>query len=155
MHYYVIDFGHSHCLRPGEVRGPGRWMRGQDTTVPEQHDRSDPRDWDLFPVDIYALGSLFRRNLLYTYTGLEDILRPLVRRMIAADPCARPDAHSVKAELSRLLAEVDSSQTPRLITLLRHDPITYTPCEAQMEDDLPQATPLPTSLRSRLLSRLT
>ncbi|KAH9481852.1 hypothetical protein JR316_0006382 [Psilocybe cubensis] len=85
VQYYIIDFGISVRCQSKDAKGRGRW--GQDRTVPEM---SKPEWCDIFMVDIYQLGNVFK-ECIEKYKGL-DAFSELADAMTKTNPNDRPNA---------------------------------------------------------------
>ncbi|KAJ7147612.1 hypothetical protein C8R43DRAFT_889589 [Mycena crocata] len=97
--YYLINFGLAHVYDPANPRLDNA-VRGGDKTVPEFQGKGSAQLHDPFPVDIYYLGNMIKREFLegwyYVegYSGLE-FMQPLVADMTAEDPSKRPTINAV------------------------------------------------------------
>ncbi|KAJ7186164.1 kinase-like domain-containing protein [Mycena filopes] len=99
--YYLIDFGISTAFRPGEAHSVYQIL-GRDRTVPEFIPIEDlPPDTpvsvllhDPFPVDVYYIGNMIRREFLVPNLGF-DFMWPLINDMVHADPLKRPTMEEV------------------------------------------------------------
>ncbi|KAF5320432.1 hypothetical protein D9611_010813 [Ephemerocybe angulata] len=94
--YYIIDFGLSVRYEPHEMP-PMRVMGayGSDRTVPEYTSRYEPHN--PFPIDIYCLGNMIRREILTAnpeQMGFAWII-PLIEDMMNPDPTRRPTIDEV------------------------------------------------------------
>ncbi|KAK7691433.1 hypothetical protein QCA50_004832 [Cerrena zonata] len=87
--YYFIDFGISSCFDPGVVP-LAIGTKGRDKDPPELDNR---RPYNPFPLDIFILGNLYRKEFVQKYYGLE-FLSPLVSSMTHEDPLSRPTAQA-------------------------------------------------------------
>ncbi|KAF6746149.1 kinase-like domain-containing protein [Ephemerocybe angulata] len=94
--YYIIDYGLSvryeeNEMPPSEVMG----AYGSDRSVPEHASPDEPHN--PFPIDIYCLGNLIRREILRAKPekiGFGWIV-PLIRDMMRRDPSQRPTIDDV------------------------------------------------------------
>ncbi|KAF6758073.1 kinase-like domain-containing protein [Ephemerocybe angulata] len=94
--YYIIDYGLSaryeeNEMPPSEVMG----AYGSDRTVPEHASPDEPHN--PFPIDIYCLGNLIRREILQAkpeQVGFGWIV-PLIMDMMSPDPARRPTIDEV------------------------------------------------------------
>ncbi|KAF9226739.1 hypothetical protein BS17DRAFT_776054 [Gyrodon lividus] len=86
LKYYFIDFGLSTKFDPGRPH----LVTGTLGRVPLP-ERSDIIPYDPFKADVYILGSVFLKDIVQRFQGL-DLLGTLVREMTAAKPEHRPTA---------------------------------------------------------------
>ncbi|KAL5530917.1 hypothetical protein ACEPAG_3793 [Sanghuangporus baumii] len=85
--YFFTDFGISSRFLEGETRLV-MGKAGLDKSVPEL---STVDSYDPFPVDIFILGNVFKRNFAAKYTNMQFII-PLVDIMTQEEPTKRPSA---------------------------------------------------------------
>ncbi|KAL5513751.1 hypothetical protein ACEPAH_4151 [Sanghuangporus vaninii] len=113
--YYFVDFGISSRFDGTEETRLVTGRDGLDKDVPELH-QSVP--YDPFLVDIFILGNLFRKELIYVYHNM-SFLEPLVERMTEQEPGDRPTASEALAMFNDLVRK----QSPRSLrwTLIHFD----------------------------------
>lgn len=61
VRYYIVDFGESSYFPDPNVRRRVRGSRAADGEVPEL---DNLRMYDPFPVDVFTLGNVYKRNFL-------------------------------------------------------------------------------------------
>ncbi|KAL5530908.1 hypothetical protein ACEPAG_3784 [Sanghuangporus baumii] len=103
--YYFVDFGISSQFDGTEETRLVTGRDGLDKDVPELHQYVP---YDPFPVDIFILGNLFRKELIREYDNM-SFLEPLVGRMTQQKPSDRPTA----SEALVLFNELVHKQSPR------------------------------------------
>ncbi|KAL5530907.1 hypothetical protein ACEPAG_3783 [Sanghuangporus baumii] len=103
--YYFTDFGISSWFQSVEETRLVTGQDGLDRDVPELR-HFDP--YDPFPVDIFILGNIFRKELTDVYENM-GFLDPLVERMMRQNPCERPTAE----EALHLFDSLVQEQSPR------------------------------------------
>ncbi|KAL5536539.1 hypothetical protein ACEPAF_361 [Sanghuangporus sanghuang] len=86
--YYFTDFGLSSHFDEPKVLRLVVGNRAQDTDVPEL---SNVIPYDPFPVDVFTLGNVFKRNFLDKYSNVE-FLSSLCSEMTKRPPWSRPSA---------------------------------------------------------------
>lgn len=139
IRYYIVDVGISrwflHTSKIDDRRIYGQW--GQDNTVPEWQQQDEPHD--PFKVDVYQLGSVFRRIItvwglsfatlipahydkqLQYYEGL-DMFQPLVSPMTSINPNDRPTAKEATKVLKELVSSFTESELSRRTSYKRCSP---------------------------------
>ncbi|KAF6757918.1 kinase-like domain-containing protein [Ephemerocybe angulata] len=103
--YYIIDYGLSsrydeNEMPPSEVMG----AYGSDRTVPEHASPDEPHN--PFPIDIYCLGNLIRREILRRQpekVGFGWIV-PLIKDMMRRDPSRRPTIDDVALRYEKCIS---------------------------------------------------
>uniref|UniRef100_A0A8H7XN86 Protein kinase domain-containing protein n=1 Tax=Psilocybe cubensis TaxID=181762 RepID=A0A8H7XN86_PSICU len=99
IQYYIIDFGISLQCLSKDARGLGQW--GQDRTVPEML----KNEWcNLFMVDIYQLGNVFKRCIT-RYQGLNAFIE-LADAMTKENPNERPTATESVRMCKKIIADI-------------------------------------------------
>ncbi|KAG6848030.1 hypothetical protein H0H93_004070 [Arthromyces matolae] len=106
--YYFIDFDLSEVFGPDDVRlRIPPW--GGDRTVPEHKLPHNP-PCDPFPVDVYCLGSVIRRNFLDGWTVFNikpkegfEFIRELISDMVKDNPQERPTMDEVVARYDDII----------------------------------------------------
>ncbi|KAF5315419.1 hypothetical protein D9619_007421 [Psilocybe cf. subviscida] len=120
IRYYIVDVGISrwflHTSKIDDRRIYGQW--GQDNTVPEWQQQDEPHD--PFKVDVYQLGSVFRRIITH-YEGL-DMFQPLVSSMTSINPNDRPTAKEATKVLKELVSSFTESELSRRTSYKRCSP---------------------------------
>ncbi|KAL5513541.1 hypothetical protein ACEPAH_3940 [Sanghuangporus vaninii] len=86
--YYFTDFGLSSYFDDPKFLRLVVGNRAQDTDVPEL---SNFIPYDPFPVDVFTLGNVFKRNFLDKYSNVE-FLSSLCSEMTKPPPWLRPSA---------------------------------------------------------------
>ncbi|KAJ7151754.1 kinase-like domain-containing protein [Mycena crocata] len=112
--YYITDFGFSTKYK-AEDRPPLETpMAGADPTVPE-FQQDDAPDCDPFPVDVYYIGNLIRREFILgnstTHTSRKrgfDFMEPLMADMVNTDPSLRPSMDEVVDRFEELVRGLSS-----------------------------------------------
>ncbi|OCB91803.1 hypothetical protein A7U60_g916 [Sanghuangporus baumii] len=103
--YYFTDFGISSRFESAEEVRLVTGQDGLDREVPELR-QFEP--YDPFPVDVFILGNLFRKELTDMCENM-GFLDPLVERMTQQNPCERPTAE----EALHLFDSLVQEQSPR------------------------------------------
>ncbi|KZV68704.1 hypothetical protein PENSPDRAFT_609718 [Peniophora sp. CONT] len=88
VRYYFIDYGISSYFPPGRPRELVTGIYGREQDVPEL---SSTKPYDPFAVDIFILGSLFKKEFCKKYSRLH-FLEPVANAANARDPASRPTA---------------------------------------------------------------
>ncbi|KAK7691431.1 hypothetical protein QCA50_004830 [Cerrena zonata] len=102
--YYFVDFGLSSCFDPGVVPLVVG-TKGRDKEPPELDDH---RPYNPFPLDIFILGNLYRKEFLEKYYGFE-FLEPLIKSMTHEYPRSRPTAEAAFNTFRRIRAGLAES----------------------------------------------
>nr|VWP01474.1 N/A [Ganoderma boninense] len=102
VRYFFIDFGISVRFAEG-ARPDAIGIKGRCKEAPEM---SFDVPYDAFKVDVFALGTLYLKEFIEVYHGLE-FLQPLVDAMTQPDPAKRLTA----VESMTLLNSIRSQQT--------------------------------------------
>ncbi|KAM5537890.1 hypothetical protein V8D89_008366 [Ganoderma adspersum] len=106
VRYFFIDFGISVRFADG-ARPEAVGVEGRCKEAPEM---SFHVPYDAFKVDVFALGTLYLKEFIEVYHGLE-FLQPLVDAMTQPDPAKRL---TVKESMA-LLSSIRSRQTSALL----------------------------------------
>ncbi|KAL5536309.1 hypothetical protein ACEPAF_130 [Sanghuangporus sanghuang] len=101
VRYYFTDFGLSSRFQVGEehlVTG----VNGLDREVPEllPLNRYDP-----FPVDVFILGNVFKRNFTTKFSNAKFLI-PLIEIMTQEIPTERPSSAEALAQFERLISSI-------------------------------------------------
>ncbi|TDL21468.1 hypothetical protein BD410DRAFT_749596 [Rickenella mellea] len=98
--YYFTDFGISSHFPAARQTHLVTGKDGQDQDVPELS-RTVP--YDPFPVDIFILGNLIKKEFVNNYSNLE-FLSPLTGAMTRRNPKERPTAEEALAHFKTIVA---------------------------------------------------
>lgn len=120
--YYIVDFGESSYFPDPNVRRRVRGKTAADREVPEL---SAIKSYDPFPVDVFTLGNVYKRNFLQVnvhpdlsaYDTEENIqhyknvefLQPLCEQMTRRVPSERPTAQQAQATFSEIISSQRAS----------------------------------------------
>lgn len=120
--YYIVDFGESSYFPDPNVRRRVRGKTAADREVPEL---SAIKSYDPFPVDVFTLGNVYKRNFLQVnvhpyllaYDTEETIqhyknvefLQPLCEQMTRRVPSERPTAQQAQATFSEIISSQRAS----------------------------------------------
>ncbi|KAK7691435.1 hypothetical protein QCA50_004834 [Cerrena zonata] len=102
--YYFIDFGISSYFDPGVVPLVVG-TQGRDKEPPELDDRLP---YNPFPLDIFILGNLYRKEFVEKYYGFE-FLEPLISSMTQREPQRRPTAEAACSMFRKIQADLAES----------------------------------------------
>ncbi|KAL5530916.1 hypothetical protein ACEPAG_3792 [Sanghuangporus baumii] len=95
--YFFTDFGISSRFLEGEPRLV-LGLNGLDRDVPEL---SGFNLYDPFPVDVFVLGNVFKRNFISKYTNMQ-FMASLVEAMTHREPTKRPSASEALAQYEEI-----------------------------------------------------
>ncbi|TDL26470.1 hypothetical protein BD410DRAFT_715779 [Rickenella mellea] len=99
--YYFIDFGLSTYFEDNDTPRLVLGDVAQDHDVPEL---SCTVPYDPFPVDVFTLGNMYKKDFIDKHPSLEFLL-PLAGAMTRQKPDERPSAHNALALFKKLLAQ--------------------------------------------------
>ncbi|KAK7691420.1 hypothetical protein QCA50_004819 [Cerrena zonata] len=102
--YYFIDFGISSYFDPG-IAPLVVGTQGRDKEPPELNKY---RPYNPFPLDIFILGNLYRKEFFEKYYGFE-FLEPLIVCMTHEDPRSRPTAQAAFDMFREIRADLAES----------------------------------------------
>lgn len=122
VRYYIIDFGESSYFPDPNVRRRVRGKTAADREVPEL---SVIKSYDPFPVDVFTLGNVYKRNFLQVNVHLDlsaydteeniqhyknvEFLQPLCEQMTRRVPSQRPTAQQAQATFSKIISSQQAS----------------------------------------------
>ncbi|KAF8120722.1 kinase-like domain-containing protein [Boletus edulis] len=116
--YYFIDFGISRRYDPSDTNPKEVPIWGGDKDVPEFQNSDEP--CDPFATDVFYIGNAIKKDFILEKRGFE-FMKPLIARMIQADPNKRPKMDEAVARFDEIQRGLSQRKLRSRVVDIRED----------------------------------